>query len=163
MVHMPGNRHRLVGHDRAMPVVEDETVIRRASLSDADAVWPLARDFATSFTPERGAFDSAFPALLSHSETLLIVAVRGGVVVGYLLGTNHLTFLANGRVRWVAEVMVDAEHRLLGIGRDLMVEAERWASEIGAAYVSLASRRAGDFYLALSYEGSATFFKKTLT
>lgn len=31
-----------------------------------------------------------------------------------------------------------------------------------AGYVSLASRRAGDFYRALGYEDSAVFFRKTL-
>jgi hypothetical protein len=40
--------------------------------------------------------------------------------------------------------------------------AENWARESGAAYLALASRRAGPFYLALGYEDSAVFFKKTL-
>jgi histone acetyltransferase (RNA polymerase elongator complex component) len=43
-----------------------------------------------------------------------------------------------------------------------MAEAERWAQDYGAPYVSLASRRASDFYLSLGYEESATYFKKTL-
>jgi len=33
---------------------------------------------------------------------------------------------------------------------------------IGAAYLALASRRAGLFYLALGYEDSAVFYKKAL-
>jgi hypothetical protein len=40
--------------------------------------------------------------------------------------------------------------------------AERWARASGAAYLALASRRAGPFYLALGYEDSAVFFRKTL-
>ncbi len=43
-----------------------------------------------------------------------------------------------------------------------MLAAEDWADRKGAAYIALATRRAGDFYTALSYEASATFFKKTL-
>ncbi|GAA1661347.1 hypothetical protein GCM10009744_63860 [Kribbella alba] len=39
----------------------------------------------------------------------------------------------------------------------------KWAQSIGAAYLALASRRAGPFYLALDYEDSAVFYKKTLT
>lgn len=74
----------------------------------------------------------------------------------------HLTFLANGPVAWVEEVMVEAQMRQSGIGRHLMDRAESWAQSRGAAYIALASRRAGDFYLALGYEDSATFFKKTL-
>jgi len=145
-----------------MPHSGDQTLIRPARLSDADAVWPLARDFATSFTAQRGAFDSALTNLVSHAETLLIVAVRDDVLVGYLLASNHLTFLANGPVCWVEEVMVETDQRRHGIGRRLMEAAELWAEDRGAAYVSLASRRAGDFYLALGYEDSATFFKKSL-
>lgn len=43
-----------------------------------------------------------------------------------------------------------------------MAAAEDWARDAGAGYVSLASRRAGAFYLALGYEDSAVFFKKGL-
>lgn len=137
-------------------------LIRLAVPTDAIDVWPLARDFATSFTPLRDSFDSAFTKLVAHADTLLIVAMRDGVLVGYLLASNHLTFLANGRVCWVEEVMVQADQRRRGIGKSLMAEAERWAQDSGAAYVSLASRRASDFYLSLGYEESATYFKKTL-
>jgi GNAT superfamily N-acetyltransferase len=137
-------------------------LIRRAEPPDADGVWPLTRDLATSFTPQRDSFDAAFSNLVAHGDTLLIVAMQDGVLVGYLLASNHLTFLANGRVCWVEEVMVQADHRRQGIGRSLMAAAERWAEGCGAAYVSLASRRAGDFYLALGYEDSAAYFKKNL-
>ncbi|GGN23470.1 hypothetical protein GCM10011609_76320 [Lentzea pudingi] len=76
--------------------------------------------------------------------------------MGYLLANNHLTFLANGPVAWVEELMVES-HRRSGAGRELMGYAENWASESGAAYLALASRRAGPFYLALGYEDSAVF------
>lgn len=83
--------------------------------------------------------------------------------MGYLLANCHLTFLANGPVVWVEEVMVHESHRRSGIGQQLMSYAESWARENGAAYVALASRRAGSFYRALGYEDSAVFFKKTLS
>ncbi|MDQ0923365.1 hypothetical protein QF038_001873 [Pseudarthrobacter sp. W1I19] len=44
-----------------------------------------------------------------------------------------------------------------------MDEAESWAREQGAAYISLASRKAGEFYRALACEDAATFFKKPYT
>jgi GNAT superfamily N-acetyltransferase len=139
-----------------------EVRIRRAVEGDRDAVWPLARDFATSFQPERRAFDAVFARLLARDDTLLLVAVEGDAVVGYLLASTHDTFLANGEVGWVEEVMVDPSSRRQGVGRRLMEAAESWAHETGAAYLALASRRAGPFYLALGYEDSAVFFKKTL-
>jgi GNAT superfamily N-acetyltransferase len=56
--------------------------------------------------------------------------------------------------------MVDELHRGLGIGRALMSKAEEWATSMGGVYISLASRRAGAFYLALGYGESATYYKK---
>jgi GNAT superfamily N-acetyltransferase len=145
-------------------VPDKQALIRPARIDDDEQVWPLARDFATSFRPQRAAFDAAWAQLVGAPHTLLLVAEtpdRG--IVGYLLGNSHLTFLANGPVAWVEEVMVDGHTRHSGIGRRLMEHAEKWAQSIGAAYLALASRRAGPFYLALDYEDSAVFYKKTLT
>lgn len=58
--------------------------------------------------------------------------------------------------------MVAEQVRRQGVGQALMTEAESWARKQGAAYISLASRRAGEFYRALAYEDAATFFKKSL-
>lgn len=136
--------------------------VRRAVLADGAPVWPLARDFATSFRPQRSAFEATFAGLINRDDTLVLVAEaanRG--VVGYLLANQHGTFLANGPVVWVEEVMVRDDARREGLGRALMQAAEHWAATVGAAYVSLASRRAGDFYLRLGYEDSARFYKKS--
>ncbi|AEE45274.1 GNAT family N-acetyltransferase [Cellulomonas fimi] len=145
-----------------MPV-DQRVLVRPARPADAGAVWPLARDFATSFTPERAAFDVTWSSLGEAPGTLVAVAEtpdRG--IVGYLLGHLHPTFLANGPVAWVEELMVEESHRRCGVGRELMRHAEGWARDGGAAYVALASRRAGPFYVALGYDDSAVFFKKTL-
>ncbi|MGC4941885.1 GNAT family N-acetyltransferase [Kribbella sp. DT2] len=142
---------------------DNPVLIRPARSDDQEKVWPLARDFATSFSPRRDAFDANWPRLVDAPQTILLVAeAPRGEVVGYLLGSSHLTFLANGPVAWVEEVMVDQNQRETGVGRSLMEYAESWATSIGAAYLALASRRAGPFYLALGYEDSATFFKKAL-
>jgi GNAT superfamily N-acetyltransferase len=138
-------------------------LIRAARRGDSEAAWPLARAFATSFRPERAAFDVTWERLLDASQTLLLVAEtaeRG--IVGYLLGNSHLTFHANGPIAWIEELMVDANHRRSGVGRRLMDHAEEWARSGGAAYLALASRRAGPFYLALGYQESAAYFKKAL-
>ncbi|MEU2198861.1 GNAT family N-acetyltransferase [Isoptericola sp. NPDC019482] len=137
---------------------------RPARAADAEALWPLARDFATSFRPRRDAFDDTLVALLARDDTLLVVVTEppDDVPLGYLLAGTHLTFLANGPVCWVEEVMVDPAHRRRGLGAALMDHAERWATARGAAYVSLASRRAGVFYEALGYDASATFYRRDL-
>ncbi|MFE5291249.1 GNAT family N-acetyltransferase [Isoptericola sp. NPDC056618] len=138
--------------------------VRPARAADAEALWPLARDFATSFRPRRDAFDDTLPALLARDDTLLAVVTgpASDAPLGYLLASVHPTFLANGPVCWVEEVMVDPTHRGRGLGAALMAHAERWATARGAAYVSLASRRAGGFYETLGYDASATFYRRTL-
>jgi GNAT superfamily N-acetyltransferase len=144
-------------------VSDQEIRVRPARLEDGEQVWPLAQAFAMSFTPERDAFDATWAQLVDVPDTLLLVAETvDDRIVGYLLGNCHLTFLANGRVAWVEEIMVDQDLRQSGIGRLLMEHTEKWAQSAGAAYISLASRRAGPFYLALDYEDSAVFYRKTL-
>lgn len=137
--------------------------VRRADPSDADGIWPLVAAFATSFSPHEEVFRASLPRVLADGSALVLVAHDGGAVVGYLCASAHLTFLADGEVVWVEEVMVAATHRGTGVGAALMARAEAWGAERGAAYVSLASRRAGAFYRALGYEDSATFYRKTCT
>jgi hypothetical protein len=69
-------------------VTDDKAVVRTARPADRDHVWPLARDFATSFRPERSAFAAAYDRLLIEPRTLLLVAETQRLgVVGYLLAT----------------------------------------------------------------------------
>lgn len=146
--------------------------IRRATAADADAIWPLTQEFAISFEPERGAFDLAIASLVKRDDVFLATAAsrrdasqRSSAsegASGYVLAVAHPTLFANAPVVWVEEVMVREVERRSGVGRALMDAVETWAREFGAAYVSLATRRASDFYLALGYEDSATFFRKVL-
>ena len=145
-------------------MTEHAPVVRAAQPADREHVWPLAHDFATSFQPERASFDASFDALLAAPQTLVLVAETPQLgIVGYLLANSHLTFLANGPVAWVEELMVDQQVRRTGVGRALMTAAEDWSRAINAAYMALASRRSRDFYLALGYQDSAVFYKKTFS
>ena len=138
--------------------------IRPATAGDADPVAGLAEGLAQSFTYSRVSYDAHYPALLAAGHACLLVAVTGAGEdhVGYLLGFEHLTFYANGRVAWVEEVFVRDGLRGQGIGRALMTGFERWARERGCALVALATRRAAPFYHALGYEDSATYLRKLL-
>jgi len=141
--------------------------IRPATAGDADPVAGLAEGLAQSFTFSRVSFDAHYPALLAAGHACLLVAVTGADAAGddctgYLLGFEHLTFYANGRVAWVEEVFVRGDLRGRGIGRALMTEFERWARRRGCALVALATRRAAPFYHALGYEDSATYLRKLL-
>ncbi|GAA4584554.1 GNAT family N-acetyltransferase [Planotetraspora phitsanulokensis] len=137
--------------------------LRQAEKTDADQIFALAREFALTFRPERQAFDDAFPQLLENEDALLLVATVEGTVRGYLLGFTHLTLFANGRIAWVEEAMIESAYRRHGIGRMLLEEFETWARSRDAGYVALATRRAAEFYGALGFEVSATYYRKMLT
>ena len=136
--------------------------IRRAKPQDGPVLFTLARAFATSFDVEQPAFVQSFAGLLRHTEAFLAVAEVDEVVAGYVLGFDHLTFFANGRVAWVEEIMVGESCRRQGIGRHLMEAFEAWAAAREAKMIVLATRRAAGFYGALGYEESAAYFRKRL-
>ncbi|MDB5171918.1 MAG: GCN5-related N-acetyltransferase [Phycisphaerales bacterium] len=137
--------------------------IRRAVSDDAQDVFHLTCAFATTFQPERAAFQTAFTHLIAQGDALLLVAESEGSALGYLLGFDHYTFFANGRVAWVEEIMVREDHRREGIGGQLMGRFEEWARSHRAKFAALATRRADQFYQALGYEESASYFRKLLS
>ena len=136
--------------------------IRPAELSDSEVLFSLARAFATSFTVERSAFELSFAALLRSPDAFVAVASDAERVVGYLLGFDHHTFYANGRVSWVEEIMVAEDLRRRGVGRQLMESFEQWARSRQSRLVGLATRRAAPFYRNLGYDESATYFRRLL-
>ncbi len=139
----------------------DSVEVRPAKTEDADHLWPLVQDFAFSYQPDQPSFERSFGDLLGRSDSLLLVAVSNeGGIVGYLLGSYHGTLFANGPVAWIEELMVSESFRGQGIARKLMSSAEAWARSVPTAYIALASRRAGDFYLKTGYEESATYYRK---
>ena len=143
-------------------MVTNSVEIRQARSEDVDQIWRLVREFAVSYRPNRSIFDRSFKEFLGRSDTLVLVAEAApNAIVGYLLASHHGTFFANGPIAWVEELMFGESVRRQGVATRLMGSAETWARNIPTAYVALASRRAGDFYLNLGFEESATYFRKT--
>jgi GNAT superfamily N-acetyltransferase len=136
--------------------------VRKMTHDDRGTVFALVAQFATSFKPERAAFETGFDRLLPDKSAWLAVAELDDEIVGYCLGFDHDTFFANGRVSWVEEIMVKESMRGKGIGRRLMDAFEAWAAGRGSKLIALATRRAAAFYLALGYEESATYFRKLI-
>lgn len=139
-------------------------MIRPARGDDAEraAIWRLAQAFATSYVPERSAFEKSFSAVIAEPNVRLSIAEVDDSVVGYVLANCHKTFFANGPVCWVEELMVSTSFRRAGIGSELIGDIEEWARQQGAVFVSLATRRAAEFYRSLNYQESASYFKKSL-
>ncbi|HEX8834904.1 MAG TPA: GNAT family N-acetyltransferase [Abditibacteriaceae bacterium] len=136
--------------------------IRQAQPGDMEAIFRLARDFATSFVPEEDAFRTSFAAVLGDPDACLLVAEIDEYVVAYVLAFFHHTFYANGRVAWVEEIMVHENYRKHGIGKRLMDGVENWAAEQNCKLIALATRRASNFYEAIGYEASATYYRKLI-
>lgn len=136
--------------------------IRRAAPSDSGALFELTQEFATSFQPQVGAFEQSFEYLIKQDDALLLVVVETDQLSGYLLGFDHHTLYANGRVSWVEEIMVRPDRRRCGFGRDLMLHFEQWAAARGSNLVALATRRAAQFYTSIGYQESALYFRKLL-
>ncbi len=136
--------------------------IRAAQDVDVEGLFPIVAEFATSFVPQRTAFQRAFQRVQRDDHACLLVADHGGRPIGYLLGFEHPTFFANGPVAWVEEVAVASSWRRKGVGRALMVQFEEWAASRRAKLVALATRRAAEFYRVLGYTDSAAYFRKLL-
>jgi GNAT superfamily N-acetyltransferase len=136
--------------------------IRVANEADVEDLFPIVAEFATSFIPERPAFQRAFQRLKGDDHACLLVADHDGRPIAYLLGFDHLTFFANGPVAWVEEVAVQSSWRRRGVGRALMAQFEEWAASRGAKLVALATRRAAEFYRVLGYTESAVYCRKLL-
>ena len=137
-------------------------IIRPAELSDSDALFTLASAFTASLSVERSAFESSLNALLQSPGAFIAVASDSGRVVGYVLGFDHHTFYANGRVSWVEEIMVSEEVRRRGVGRLLMESFEQWARSRQSKLIALATRRAAPFYQSIGYDESASYFRRLL-
>jgi len=136
--------------------------IREAQLEDCDALLPMAVDLATSFVVDSDTFRDSFRKCVSDESALVLVAEVDSSLVGYLLGSDHIAFFANGRVSGVEEIYVRPDHRGAGVGKALMHHFENWAETRDSTQVVVCTRRASKFYSALGYEDTATCFRNVL-
>lgn len=142
--------------------------VRYAQLTDAEAVFALLRQFATSYQPRRSAFDQNFELLLSamtYDETDLFVAEApedAGAVVGYALAHRFPVLYANGPVSELCELVVDEPHRGRGAGRALVEAVIARARTAGAVELTVPTRRAQDYYRKFGFQETATLLRLPL-
>lgn len=140
--------------------MKHQVIIRAATEHDANSVFMMARDLATSFIVDEDRFHASFNKILTMQRHAVLVAESDETLVGYALGFCNLSFYGNGNVAWLEEIYVLPEYRKAGVGRSLMANYELWAKQNECAVIALATRRAETFYLSLGYEASATYFRK---
>ena len=125
-------------------------------------MFPLVKDFATSFEADYSSFQHSFRKIQESRDSIILVVELNESIVGYCLGHLHYAFFANGKIGWLEEIAIISDCRRKGLGAQLMIEFERLAKRMGAVLVALATRRAASFYLNMGYQESATYFRKIL-
>jgi ribosomal protein S18 acetylase RimI-like enzyme len=141
--------------------MDEAITIRKGVKEDEPAVFALAREFATSFPVQSSGFSAAFGQVLTSPNMYLAVGESSNALIGYILGTTHPTFYASGPVACMEEIMVAPAFRRRGVGKLLMESFEAWTAR-DCRLVTLATRRAAEFYKRLGYEESATYFRKLM-
>jgi len=133
--------------------------IRPAAPADADAIASLFTDEGYPAGPsdivERlGRFASV------HSQVL--VAEHDGGILGFIAVHAMPRFEHDDRIMRILALVVDAGARERGVGRGLMAEAERIATELGAAFIEITAGHhrpeARHLYESLGYDGTVTAY-----
>jgi 8-oxo-dGTP diphosphatase len=139
--------------DEAYPLAPD-LLIRRARPDDEESILALLPLIPAN--AHMNAEDLRIAGLRFRESTALdvLVAVCEGKIVGFLV----LSFVPalTGLRAWLDDMAVDPEHRRRGIGRALVEEAIKWASQRGATHLFLDTSRgnpdAREFYHACGFE-----------
>jgi GNAT superfamily N-acetyltransferase len=135
------------------------TVLRPAVDADAERIAAIFTDEGYPAGP------SAIVARLARfggPESQVVVADRGGEVIGFMAFHALPRFEHDDVVVRILALVVDAGARERGLGHVLMAEAERFARERGAAFVEVTAGRhrpeARHLYESLGYDASVTAY-----
>ncbi|MBF8289991.1 MAG: hypothetical protein HW391_959 [Chloroflexi bacterium] len=135
------------------------TVLRSAEDRDAERIAALFTDEGYPVGP------SAVVVRLARfagKDSSVVVAERSGDVIGFVALHALPRFEHDDSVVRILALVVDAGARERGVGRLLMVEAERFAGERGAAFVEVTAGHhrpdARHLYESLGYDASATAY-----
>lgn len=137
----------------ATPVSARDATIRHARLGDASEITRLAAQLGNRISSAK--MERRLGCLLADCRHHVVVAsVRDGQLLGWLHIEHRLSLESAGRAELMGLVVAPAARRR-GIGRELVNEAERWASAKGLAELRVRSNTARNashpFYEALGY------------
>ena len=140
-------------------MTESTVTLRPAEASDAEGIATLFTDEGYPAGPsdiiERlGRFAS------EHSR--VVVAEHEGVLLGFVAVHALPRFEHDDRILRILALVVDAGARERGVGHRLMSEAERIATELGAAFVEVTAGHhrpeARRLYESLGYDATVTAY-----
>lgn len=138
--------------------------LRNAMLADADDVARLLE--ALGYPCDLRDAAERVASILANDRQVLVVARRGGAVCG-LMALDFMYYLPLGTTTCrITALVVLPDARGCGVGRHLLLEAERRARAGGAARIELTSgvqrSEAHAFYRACGYRDSSVRFVKPL-
>jgi predicted N-acetyltransferase YhbS len=141
-------------------------VIREFSFIDIEAITELMSDLAHTASKEQ--MQKRLEKISSNPMYCTFVAEREGKVVG-MVGLRQLySYEGDNPVVQISALVTKTEYRGLGIGKELIKQAEKWAREKGANVIVLTSgnrperEEAHQFYKHLGYTISGFRFSKRL-
>lgn len=141
--------------------------IRAAHITDTPALTILMHHLGYQAT-ENDVHDR-FTHILQHPDYLTLVAVdQDGIVAGMIGLIKSYHYEHNGCYVRIAAMVVKEEFRRLGIGKQLMQEAEQWALQNNANALLLNSGKREEriaayaFYQSLGYAIKSSGFIKWL-
>ncbi|GHC10028.1 GNAT family N-acetyltransferase [Thermomonas carbonis] len=140
------------------------TDLRSAMIADADDVARLLTELGYPCEIDEAA--ERIDAIAANDRQALVLARRDGAVCG-LVALDYMYYLPLGTITCrVTALVVTPTSQGLGIGRQLLKEAERRARTGGAARIELTSgsqrTEAHAFYRACGYKDSSVRFVKQL-
>jgi GNAT superfamily N-acetyltransferase len=113
--------------------------IRQATLNDLDRLAPLF-DGYRQFYGERSDVAAARAFLFhrfSHSESVMFIADRRGIAVGFTQLYPSFSSIAMARIYVLSDLYVESSARKLGAGRLLLEAAVAFARSAGACQLTL--------------------------
>jgi len=141
-------------------------VIREFSFSDIEAITELMSDLGHPASKIQ--MQKRLEIISSNPMYYTLVAELDGKVVG-MVGLRQLySYEGDSPVVQISALVTKAEYRGLGIGKELIKKAEKWAKENGVNAIVLTSGNrperedAHQFYKHLGYSVSGFRFSKIL-
>lgn len=134
-------------------------VLRPATAADAERIAALFTDegYPAGTSDIVGRLER-----FSGADSRVIVAEHGGELLGIVALHALPRFEHDDRIVRVLALVVDPGVRERGIGRLLMTEAEKYAAQIGAAFVEITAGHhrpeARHLYESLGYDASLTTY-----
>ena len=109
--------------------------IREVRAEDAEAIWKLNRSYVNSKCTLEHTAQQLLKSLERPYERLY-AAVREGKLVGYVHAADRETLVCEP-AKTILGLVVEEEHRCMGIGTALLQKVELWAAETDASGIVL--------------------------